>query len=180
MTYTLDEIKHIRKKLGLTQSQLANTAQVSQSLIAKIEAGRLDPTYTNAMKIFNTLKDMEKKKELKAEDIMNKKIIGVNPADDIKKAISVMKKHQISQMPVIHKNGAIGFVSESVVLDHLLEEKAKYIKDIMEESPPVVPKETSSEVISNLLRHYPMVLVAKEGSLVGLITKSDLLGKLYK
>ncbi|MFQ5647816.1 MAG: helix-turn-helix transcriptional regulator, partial [Candidatus Aenigmatarchaeota archaeon] len=40
----ITEIRKIRKKLGLTQSQLAQEARVSQSLIAKIEAGKLDPT----------------------------------------------------------------------------------------------------------------------------------------
>jgi len=37
MTYELEEVKKIRKKLGLTQTELANRAGVSQSLIAKIE-----------------------------------------------------------------------------------------------------------------------------------------------
>jgi len=180
MPYELDEIKHIRKKLGLTQFQLAQRANVSQSLIAKIESGKLDPTYTNAKKIFTALSDLEKKKELKAEDIMNDKIISVKPNDEIKSAISKMKKYQISQMPVIQENKPIGFISESIVLEHLTEKKAELVKEIMEESPPIVPKETSSQVISNLLKHYPMVLVSKAGNLVGLITKADLLGKLYK
>ena len=55
MVIEIREIKEIRKKLGLTQGQLANMANVSQSLIAKIEAGRLDPTYSNATKIFEAL-----------------------------------------------------------------------------------------------------------------------------
>ena len=179
MPYELKEIKHIRKKLGLTQFQLAKRADVSQSLIAKIEAGRLDPTYTNAKKIFTALTDLEKKKELKANDIMNKKVISVNPDDNIKSAISKMKKFQISQMPVIKENSSVGLISESIVLEHLTEKKAKFVKDIMEESPPIVSKETSSQAVSNLLRHCPMILVSKEGNLTGLITKADLLGKLY-
>jgi len=180
MPYELGEIKTVRKKLGLTQFQLAKRADVSQSLIAKIESGRLDPTYTNAKKIFTALSDLEKKKELKAKDIMNKKIINVNPDDDIKSAISKMKKFQISQMPVVKENKSIGLISESIVLEHLAEKKVNFVRDIMGESPPIVSKETTSQVISNLLRHYPMVLVSSGGNLIGLITKADLLGKLYK
>lgn len=179
MPYELEEIKNIRKKLSLTQFELAKRANVSQSLIAKIESGRLDPTYTNAKKIFTALTDLEKKKELKAKDIMNKKIISVNPDDNIKSAISKMKKFQISQMPVIKENSSVGLISESIVLEHLTEKKAKLVKDIMEESPPIVSKETSSQAVSNLLRHCPMILVSKSGNLTGLITKADLLGKLY-
>lgn len=180
MPYELEEIKHIRKKLGLTQFELAKRANVSQSLIAKIEAGKLDPTYTNAKKIFTALSDLEKKKELKAEDIMNNKIISIKPDDDIKNAIYKMKKFQISQMPVIQDNKSIGLISESTVLEHITGKKVNFVKDIMEESPPIISKETSSQVISNLLKHYPMILVAESGNLVGLITKADLLGKLYK
>lgn len=179
MPYELEEIKKIRKKLGLTQFELAKRADVSQSLIAKIESGRLDPAYTNAKKIFTALTDLEKKKELKAEDIMNKKLIIVNPDDNIKDAISKMKKFQISQLPVIKENRSVGLISESIVLENLTEKKAKFVKDIMDESPPIVSKETSSQVISNLLMHCPMILVSKSGSLVGLITKSDLLSNLY-
>ncbi len=180
MPYELEEIKHIRKKLGLTQFELAQRAGVSQSLIAKTESGRLDPTYTNARKIFTALDDLEKKKELKAESIMNKKVISVDPSDDVKDAIQKMKKHQISQMPVITNHKSIGIISESIILEHLTEKKVKFVKDIMGESPPIIPKETSSKVVSNLLRHYPMVLVSSEGELIGLITKADLLSKLYK
>ena len=66
MPYELDEIKKIRKKIGLTQTGLANRAGVSQSLIAKIESGRIDPTYTKTQKIFAALSDLEKKDEVKA------------------------------------------------------------------------------------------------------------------
>ena len=45
--------------------------------------------------------------------------------------------------------------------------------------PPVVSRESPINVISSLLKHYPVVLVSESGRLVGLITKSDLLTKLY-
>ena len=77
MTYELEEIKKIRKKLGMTQTELANRAGVSQSLIAKIESGRIDPTYTKTKKIFAALSELEKKEEIKAEQLMTAKIISI-------------------------------------------------------------------------------------------------------
>ena len=180
MTYELEEIKKIRKKLGLTQTELANRASVSQSLIAKIESGRIDPTYTKTKKIFAALSDLEKKEEIKAEQLMTSKLVSIGPNAPIKEAISKMKKFKISQLPVIEDNRSIGLVSESTILDSLLKSKGAKVKEIMQESPPIVSKTTSIQVVSNLLKHYPMVLVSEEGKLVGLITKSDLLGKLYK
>lgn len=180
MTYELEEVKKIRKKLGMTQTELANRAGVSQSLIAKIESGRIDPTYTKTKKIFAALSELEKKEEIKAEQIMTSRIISIYPNDSIKEAISRMKKFQISQLPVIEGSKLIGLVSESTILDALLNPKSARVRDIMQESPPIVSKKTSIQVVSNLLKHYPIVLVSEEGRLIGLITKSDLLGKLYK
>ena len=180
MLYELEEIKEIRKKFGLTQGQLASRAGVSQSLIAKIEAGRLDPTHSKAKKIFEAIDSLGKKKELKAEKIMNKGIISVKPSDKIRDAIGKMKKSNISQMPVIEDHKSIGVVSESIILEALLNKKGDNVKDIMDDSAPVVSKNTNISVISNLLRFYPMVLVSDGGELKGIITKADLLGKIYK
>ena len=180
MTYELEEVKKIRKKLEMTQTELANRAGVSQSLIAKIESGRIDPTYTKTKKIFAALSELEKKEEIKAEQIMTSRIISISSNTSIKEAIGKMKKYQISQLPVVNNSKLIGLVSESTILDALLKSKAAEVKEIMQEAPPIVSKTTSIQVISNLLKHYPMVLVSEEGKLIGLITKSDLLGKLYK
>ena len=180
MTYELEEVKKIRKKIGLTQSELANRANVSQSLIAKIESGKIDPTYTKAQKIFTALSELEKKEEIKAEQLMNTRIIEVDPNESIKDTIAKMKKAQISQLPVIDNHKLLGLVSESIILDAMLNSKATKVKEIMQEAPPIVSKSTSIQLISNLLRYYPMVVVSEEGRLIGLITKADLLGKLYK
>ena len=180
MTYELEEVKKVRKKIGITQTELANRAGVSQSLIAKIESGRIDPTYTKTKKIFAALNDLEKKEEIKAEELMASKIISIESNDLIKDAIAKMKKFQISQLPVIDTHKLVGLVSESIILDAMLKSKSTQVREIMQEAPPIVSKTTSIQVISNLLKHFPMVAVAEEGRLIGLITKSDLLGKLYK
>lgn len=180
MTYELEEIKKIRKSLGLTQTDLAKRASVSQSIIAKIESRNIDPTYSKTKKIFEALSFFENKQELKAADIMNKKIINVKPSENIKDAINKMKKHSISQMPVADEHKTIGLISERILLDALLEDKGKRVSEIMEETPPIISKQTSIKVVSNLLRHYPIIMVSEGGKLVGLISKSDLLGVLYK
>lgn len=179
MVLSIKEIKDIRKKLGLTQFELAKRAQVSQSLIAKIEAGRLDPTYSNAMKIFTALEDLGKKDEIKAEKIMNDKIISVTPDTQIKEAILKMKKHGFSQMPVITEHKAIGVITESDILNSLIEKKGKLVDDIMDSPPPVISSDASATVVSNLLKYFQMILVSRKGVLVGVITKTDLLGKMY-
>ncbi|GAG34603.1 unnamed protein product, partial [marine sediment metagenome] len=165
---------------NLTQFDLAKRANVSQSLIAKIESDRIDPTYTKVQQIFDALNMMGKKQEIKASEIMHDKIISVSPEENISEAIKKMKKFNISQLPVIEDNKSIGLVSEAIILDAMLNKKAKKAKEIMEDSPPVVSKNTGVNAVSSLLQSSPMILVSDNGKLKGVITKSDLLGKVYK
>jgi len=179
MILDIKEIKDIRKKLGLTQSQLANLSSVSQSLIAKIEAGRLDPTYSNAIKIFDALTQFGEKKGLKAEEIMNIKIISITPDSNIRDAILKMRKNSFSQLPVIHDHKAIGMISEASLLDSLLEKKGNSVSDVMDSPPPIISFDAGLDVVTNLLKYFQMVLVSKKGNLIGVITKTDLIGKVY-
>jgi predicted transcriptional regulator len=55
MLYELEEIKKLRRKLGIGQKELAGLANVSQSLIAKIESKKIEPTYNKVRKIFDIL-----------------------------------------------------------------------------------------------------------------------------
>ncbi|MCK4496763.1 MAG: helix-turn-helix domain-containing protein, partial [Candidatus Aenigmarchaeota archaeon] len=43
----IKSIKNRRKLLGLTQKDLAKQAGVSQSFIAKMESGRINPSYNH-------------------------------------------------------------------------------------------------------------------------------------
>ncbi len=174
----LSDIKLLRKRLDFTQTELARLAGVSQSLIAKIEAGKIDPTYTNAKKIFGKLEELSSGKKLRAEEIMNKKIILAKPNEKIGDAIADMKKHGISQLPVMDQNNLIGFISEAIILSELLEGKKHYVNEIMDERPPSVSKDTNIDVISGLLKFFPMVSVFDKHKMIGVITKSDLIEKL--
>ncbi len=179
--YELKDIKEIRKKIGLTQGQLSKKAGVSQSLIAKIEAGRLDPTYNKAQKIFQALDELTKTSELKAEDVMTKKIVSVEPSSPIKDIIKKMRKYSISQMPVLDKEKIIGYLSESSVLEALMQDKKNIqAKDIMQGNLSTVDKNASVGLLSSLLKFYPMVLVVEKGKLLGIVTKSDIIRNVYK
>ena len=176
----ISEINRLRKKLGLTQAELANKSGVSQSLVAKIESGKLDPSYTKAKKIFETLAALDKGTKLTAKDIMYKKIIHAKDSDTIKDTIVKMRQKNISQMPVLKQNKVIGYISESLLLEKILEGKSLFIvKNVMKSNPPVMPPYTSQEVIGNLLKDFPLVLIENKGELVGVITKADLLKALY-
>ncbi|MDO8741328.1 MAG: CBS domain-containing protein [Candidatus Woesearchaeota archaeon] len=178
MPHELEEIRLLRKKLGITQSDLAKLANVSQSFIAKLEARLIEPSYTKTKKLFEVLTSFKEEKDPKAEQLMIKKIISLKPNDKVDEAIKLMRKHAISQVPIVERNNVVGIVSEATIINNIGKDIASLeLKDIMEETPPIISKNSSMGLVSDLLKHYPIILVADKGKLEGLITKADLLKK---
>ncbi|MBI2125458.1 CBS domain-containing protein [Candidatus Woesearchaeota archaeon] len=175
----IQNIKKMRQALGLTQHQFAKQASVSQSLIAKIESGRVDPAYSKVKQIEEALHLLSAKKELSLDEIMTKKIITVKPSEKAAEVIKLMNRKNISQIPVVERDNIIGVVSESSALAHAERLKNSTVAEIMDEAPPIVPQTTSISVVSSLLKHYSLVLVKEKGTLVGIITKADLLRKAF-
>jgi predicted transcriptional regulator len=174
----LSEIKNLRKKASLTQQQLAKLADVSQSLIAKLESGRLDPSYNRVKKIFDALEAVGRQAEPRARDFMTKNIICVNAEELAIKAAAVMKKTGISQLPVLTNEAISGMITESTVLNCITSGKnlAKIlVKDVMEPAPPTIPQDTPIKTASMLLQNSPLVIVMGKSRPIGLITKASLL-----
>lgn len=182
MIHNLDQIKSLRKKYGLNQKELADRAGVSQSLIAKIESGKVDPTYTKAQDIFSALEHIEKKEEVKAKEVMNSKIVFATVQETIKEIIKTMKNKGISQVPVMQKERAVGIISEANILNKIAEHPEKInslkVEEVMEEVPPIVSPGTGMKTLLHLLQEFPIVLVAEKGDIKGIISKTDLLGKI--
>jgi len=48
----------------------------------------------------------------------------------------------------------------------------------MKEAPPLISVTTSIDVITNLLKFYPFILIGQKGQIKGVITKSDLISNM--
>jgi len=170
------ELQHIartRKSLGMTQHELAKRAGVSQSLIAKIEYGRLEPSYSIAKRILQILEHGKKKSSLKAKDVMTSRCISIHPKAKLTDAIQLMKKHSISQMPVIEHH-VLGIVTESDLLADV-HHPGDAVEKIMQVAPPILNPESDLDIVVQLLGHYSLVLIAEKGVICGVITKADVL-----
>ena len=177
---SLTEIKTLRKKYNLNQKELAEKANVSQSLIAKIEAGKVEPTFSKAQQIFQALEQLREHEEIKAKEIMNKNVSFAKNTDPIKKIITIMKIKAISQVPIMKNNNVCGLITEGTILKATLKNNITTLKaeDIMEDAPPIVPSKTGIKTLSEILKNHPIILVAEKGDIKGIISKSDLLGKI--
>jgi|APSaa5957512622_1039677.scaffolds.fasta_scaffold58816_3 predicted transcriptional regulator len=176
----LNDIKKLRKKYSLNQKDLASKANVSQSLIAKIEAGKIEPTYAKVKKIFSALEELRTGYELKAKDLMNKKILFAKPEDSIIKITNVMKEKGISQLPVKSNENVLGIVNETIILKAIAQYKEKFstlkVEDVMEDCPPIVSFRTRQSILLELLKENNVILIAEKGKVKGIVTKSDMLG----
>jgi len=181
MLTSLEEVAKKRRMLDLTQKQLAKLAGVSQSLIAKLESGKIDPSYTKVKAIFDVLERLEIKTEVHAGEVLHEEVVDVQKSEPVSKAVRLMTDHGYSQLPVFDGEHAVGSISEKTILGQVsagkdLAQVSKLpVGDIMEEAFPQVGEDAPLPLISNLLQVYPAVLISKKGKVVGIVTKADLL-----
>jgi predicted transcriptional regulator len=175
------QLKKIRVQLGITQSELAKAAGVSQSLIAKLESGLVDPSFSTMKAISEALRSHIRMEGKKAADVMSSPVIPVQSNTSISESINLMKKNNVSQLPVYSGTRLVGSISENQIVTLLsgVEDPrallSKPISTVVQPSFPVVSVDTPIEALFSLFKFVPAVLVASGEKVEGIITKIDML-----
>lgn len=180
---TPEELRKMRIKAGLTQKEVARRAKVSQSLIARIERGSIDPRLSTLRKIVKVLEEaLEKEGEVMVSTVMTTPVITVFEDDDVRTAAKIMWEKGISQIPVVDSRGrVIGTVYEDSLMKLLLFERRDKIlelkiSEIMDEPLPVLNEDEGiTKAMRLLMEGFPAVLVRRGSRVVGIITKSDII-----
>jgi len=181
MLPSVERIAERRKRLGLTQSQLAELAGVSQSYIAKLEAGKIEPSYRKVKAILEALQRVEDGRGIKAADIMSRDVIHIEAHEPVKRAAELMMRYGYSQLPVLEEGRIVGSISEKTIIERFMEGEdgpslaERPISEVMDDAFPQVGEEAPLSILTALLRVYPAVLVTKRGRIIGIVTKADLL-----
>jgi len=175
----IKEISMRRRKLGITQVQLAEESEVSQSLIAKLESGKINPSYSVVVSIADALDRLDQKEKPKAFSLANKNMVSLKSGDNVEKAVEIMRRRGISQIPVIDRGKVVGSISERLIITHEDYGKADFhnekIAKVMGEGFPILPKSSGVDTVSQVLKYSSAVLLSEKGKIVGIITKTDLL-----
>ncbi len=175
------DLKKLRHQKGFTQALLAEFSNVSQSLIARIENGTVNPRISTVRTILLVLQEgVQNSDKIIAGEIVENDLITINQEESVRNAIGMMNKHGISQLPVIDINGKlIGSITEKKIMFHLthtgrigLEDRVSIINN---EKLPEISKLTPLKEIERLLMKNPAIIVNKEENKRSIITKSDLL-----
>lgn len=185
MLPSVKDISKMRKSLGISQKEVATVCGVSQSYIARLEKGDINPTYENIRKIYNYLQTHTKKTDqldLEAKEIMTTNVVTCRATDSIITCMETLKKLGISQMPVLNsENHVIGTLGEAEVNEYLMKGispeslKRMIVNKIMGPLLPQVPTMTPISTIYPILRFSNAVLVMDQLVLKGIITKADIL-----
>lgn len=176
---TPGDLKAQRARLGLTQAQLAEAAGVSQSLIARIEGGKVDPSYSTLRAVVEALNEAERR-EAKLLDLMTAPVTSVTSSTPVRQAVAEMQKAGFSQLPVVDDGAPVGSLGEKEVVHALTGSKREDLVDLpvgelMGPPFPAVEPGASIESALRLLEDRAAVMVMEKGRVIGIVTKSDLL-----
>jgi predicted transcriptional regulator len=182
MLPALDDIPKRRKALSLTQSKLAELAGVSQSIIAKIESGTVDPSYSIVKRLIEALeKQSVDTTRPRVSEIMSKPVITIARTQLVRDAVDLMRRRGYSQLPVFEGTRCVGSISEKTILDRAARGEPlesllnNRVRDIMDSPLPMVNDDTPLEMVLGLLQGNYGVLVTKGENTIGILTKSDIL-----
>lgn len=170
---TPQDLREHRTDLELTQRELADRADVSQPLIARIEGGDVDPRLSTLRRIVEALEAAERE-VIRAESLMHETVVSVGPDDPVTLAVERMQQAGYSQLPVIDDGVPVGSISDSDVIQAGEAVGEKPVREIMSESFPTVSPETVLSEIRSLLEYYKAVMVTRDGTTVGIITQADI------
>ncbi|MBS7627516.1 CBS domain-containing protein, partial [Candidatus Bathyarchaeota archaeon] len=102
-------------------------------------------------------------------------------------AVELMKRYDISQLPVMRAGSVVGSIQESTIIQKIAQVKEvsslfqEPVDKFMEEPFPFISPETPVEDLVILLsKGIPALLVMERKKLVGIITKIDLITALLK
>jgi cystathionine beta-synthase len=123
-----------------------------------------------------------KDEKLTARDIIRKKerqeIVTIDCEKSILEAINVIKSLNISQIPVTQKGMVIGKITESGILDALLENpalKSYPVQTITTASFPFVDLTTSIDKISAMIHKDNIAVLVEDGGNIEIITQYDII-----
>ncbi|MFP4169778.1 MAG: XRE family transcriptional regulator [Methanomassiliicoccales archaeon] len=191
----LSRIREIRKALNVSQRELANLAGVSQSLVAKVESGSIDPSYNKVRKVFEAFEEAirtqkvvgeEVDEELTVLDLATKGVVSVTPDQSVGEAVDRMMKGRFTQLPVMEGDRVVGSLTDDLLRGYTIQEtrtgKRTYdevmetpLREVMEPPFSILKEDTSIELASMHLQREEAVLVSSQGAIVGILTSADFL-----
>jgi len=110
---------------------------------------------------------------------MNPQVVAVNPETTVEHTIDFLTEHHIGGSPVVDDNGRLVMISELALIDVVFDESIKFapISRFMTQELQVLDVNEPLTRAAQLFALYAFrrLPVVKEGKLVGILTRRDLM-----
>lgn len=134
--------------------------------------------------------EAEREEKFNVESILRGKpegipaMIAVTLADPLGNAVELMRRHDVSQLPVIEEGHVLGTVHDDTVMKKLLTREASFHQSVQEVMDAPLPTIDASAELSELYRQltgdHNAVVVVRDGKAVGVLTKMDIITHLSR
>jgi cystathionine beta-synthase len=156
-------------------------------LIPDTGRGYLTKIYSDSWMLQHGM--LDRPEAIRVEEVLAAKghtlppLITVSAHQKVRQAVDTLQEHSISQAPVVREESAdvaqfVGAIRDRELLERILRDPDALQADVAEVmAPPIAMVEWSDPVESAFaeLEHGSAVLVAKQGQVLGVLTRSDLL-----
>lgn len=121
---------------------------------------------------------------MKVKDVMTKDVIFVDKDVDLRHVLSLMKKHEITKIPVVEDKKLIGVITDNVIAVKLGSKRKRgvpasrlHASSVTEKDIETISPDTDiREILRKVGEPGPTMLnVVENDKLVGVVTKADLL-----
>jgi cystathionine beta-synthase len=106
-------------------------------------------------------------------------VVSTTPGASVRQALGLMTLHDVSQLPVIEDQSCVGSVSDWSLSQKSLENPKVLdasVSEVMDSPFPMVAGDQPVESVVKLLsKSNPAVLVRSNGTITGIVTRSDML-----
>lgn len=121
---------------------------------------------------------------MKVKEIMTKKIVAVDKDESLKRVLDLMKKYDITKIPVLEEKRFVGLATDNVIAYKLGSIRKRGVTASRLHASSVTEKKISTvspdaevkDILKSVGEPGPTMLpVVENGKLVGVVTKADLL-----
>jgi cystathionine beta-synthase len=106
-------------------------------------------------------------------------LVSVAPAAAVRQALHLMSTWDVSQIPVVEDGACIGGLMEHSLMTSALDQPSlldRPVREVMEAPFPVVDSSFPTDRLAPMLtRESPAALVQRDGALVGIVSRADVL-----
>ncbi|MGH7500004.1 MAG: CBS domain-containing protein, partial [Gemmatimonadales bacterium] len=109
-------------------------------------------------------------------------LVSVAPSAAVRQALNLMSTWGVSQIPVLDNGQSVGGLNEGPLMTRALSQPSlldRPVREVMEASFPEVDASTAIDRVGSMLtRESPAALVRKDGKLIGIVSRYDVLQQL--